>query len=73
MDPVFKGLNPEALWNYFAEICKIPRPSKKEEKIAAYLLQFAASQNLESAIDEVGNILISKKASPGFEKKKTVV
>jgi dipeptidase D len=73
MDPVFKGLKPEALWSYFAEICKIPRPSKKEEKIAAYLLQFAASQNLESATDEVGNILISKKASPGFEKKKTVV
>lgn len=73
MDTVFKGLKPEALWSYFAEICKIPRPSKKEGKIAAYLLKFADAQNLESVTDEVGNILIRKPATPGFEKKKTVV
>ncbi|MDP2424195.1 MAG: aminoacyl-histidine dipeptidase [Bacteroidales bacterium] len=73
MEPVFKGLKPERLWHYFAEICRIPRPSKKEEKIAAYLMKFAKTQNLEALRDEVGNILILKKASVGKENLKTVV
>lgn len=33
-----KGLQPEALWHYFEEICRIPRPSTREEKMAAYLM-----------------------------------
>lgn len=73
MNHVFKGLEPAALWGYFAEICKIPRPSKKEGKIAAYLLKFAQEHQLESETDETGNILIRKKASTGNEKMKTVV
>ena len=35
---IFKGLQPDLVWSYFEEICKIPRPSKKEEKIAAWLM-----------------------------------
>lgn len=73
MNLVFKGLKPEPLWNYFAEICKIPRPSKKEGKISAYLQQFAADHQLESLTDEVGNVLIRKAATPGFEKKEFAV
>jgi len=73
MSYVFKGLKPEKLWQYFAEICNIPRPSKKEEKISAYLLKFAEEQNLEVETDEVGNILIRKAATPGNEKMKAVV
>lgn len=73
MNYVFKGLKPEPLWNYFAEICKIPRPSKKEGKIAKYLLKFADEHKLESLTDEVGNILIRKAATSGKEKLKTVI
>ncbi len=73
MDFVFKGLKPEALWRFFTEICKIPRPSKNEGKISAYLLKFAADNNLEWTADDVGNIVIRKNATPGHEKKKTVV
>ncbi len=73
MEYVFKGLAPERLWYYFSEICKIPRPSKKEEKIAAYLKKFAKAQNLESYTDDAGNILIRKPATAGLENLKTIV
>ena len=39
---VFEGLKPEAVWGYFEEICQVPRPSKKEEKIIAYMLDWAS-------------------------------
>ncbi len=61
------------VWKYFEEICKIPRPSKFEEKIITYILAFAERNNLEAIKDDVGNVLISKPASPGMEKRKTVI
>jgi dipeptidase D len=61
------------MWRYFEEICKIPRPSKSEKEIIAYILDFAKKQNLEALTDDTGNILIRKPASPGMEKCKTVV
>jgi dipeptidase D len=70
---VLSELNPESIWIYFEEICQIPRLSKKEEKIRQYLIEFARKNNLESREDEVGNILIIRPASVGFENKKTVV
>ena len=66
-------LKPESVFYYFSEICKVPRPSKKEEKIISYLENFAAKQKLEIKKDEVGNILIKKPATPGKENLKTVV
>jgi dipeptidase D len=66
-------LNPERLWYYFSEILGIPRPSKKEEKIAQYLQDFGKTHKLETLIDEAGNILIRKPATKGFEKKMPVV
>jgi dipeptidase D len=66
-------LKPERLWHYFIEICKIPRPSKKEEKIAAYLRDFALKHHLECTIDEAGNVLIHKPASPGYENRQPVI
>lgn len=73
MNEVLNGLQPEAIWKYFAEILLIPRPSKKEEKIIAYLIDFAKKHQLEYKQDEVGNVLIKGKAKPGFENLKTVV
>ena len=66
-------LKPESVFYYFSEICKVPRPSKKEEKIISYLENFAAEQKLEIKKDEAGNILIKKPATPGKENLKTVV
>ena len=66
-------LKPASVFHYFAEICKVPRPSKKEEKIIAYLQNFAKEQGLESKTDEAGNILIKKPATSGKENLKTVI
>ena len=57
----------------FADICRIPRPSGREEKMGEYLLDFAAAHGLAARMDEVGNVLISKPATPGFEDRKTVI
>ena len=66
-------LKPASVFHYFAEICKVPRPSKKEEKIIAYLMNFAAEHGLEAKKDEAGNILIKKPATAGKENLKTVI
>lgn len=68
-----QNLQPGRLWHYFLEICKIPRPSKKEEKIAAYISTFAAKHNLQCNIDEAGNVLVKKPATPGFEHRRAVI
>lgn len=70
---ILAELNPEPIWIFFEEICKIPRLSKNEGKIRSYLLKFASDHNLESKEDSAGNILIIRPPSPGFENKKTVV
>jgi len=66
-------LKPSSAWAYFREILEIPRPSKKEEKIIAYLLEFGKEHNLETIQDEVKNVLIRKPATPGMENRKSVV
>ncbi len=70
-DELYK-LKPERLWYYFGEILKIPRPSKKEEKIAEFILEFGKKLGLNTKQDEVGNIFICKPATSGKEKMKTV-
>ena len=57
----------------FLEICRIPRPSGREEKMGEYLMNFAAERGLTARKDEVGNVLISKPASPGYEGCQTVI
>jgi len=66
-------LKPQPLFGYFEDICQVPRPSKKEEKIRRFLLDFAVRHNLEAKTDEVGNILISKQAASGMENAPTVI
>ena len=61
------------VWRYFEEICKIPRPSKKEEKICAYIRKFAEERQLSYKQDKAGNIVIVKPATPGNENKPTVI
>ncbi len=67
------ALEPAAIWKYFGDICEIPRPSKKEEKIRQYVVNFAEKNKLEHNTDKAGNILIRKPASKGMENLKTVV
>ncbi len=66
-------LQPSGVFKYFNEILKIPRPSKQEEKILAYLEGFAKSLNLEYKKDTIGNTVIKKKASSGCEDMQLVV
>lgn len=66
-------LSPDRLWFYFTEILKTPRPSKNEEKIVLYLLDFGKQHKLETLQDEVGNVLIRKPATSGMENRKSVV
>jgi dipeptidase D len=67
------NLVPQVVFSYFDEICKIPRPSKKEEKIVEYLIEFAKKHSLEYKKDDAGNILITKPATKGKETVKTIV
>ena len=66
-------LKPALVWRYFHEITQVPRPSKKEEKILAYLKKFAEDRKLDYSQDEAGNIVIRKAATPGYENLKTVI
>jgi len=60
-------LYPEKLWEHFNNICAIPHPSKHEEKIVSYLVDFAKEQGLSSLTDNHGNVIISKPATEGCE------
>lgn len=68
-----EDLKPTAVFHYFEEICKVPRPSKREEKIVEFLKKFGKEHNLETIHDEVGNVLIKKAATKGKEHLPTVV
>lgn len=66
-------LKPARVFEQFARINQIPRPSKREEKMIEYLRQFGESHNLETQVDETGNVIIRKPATPGHENRKTVI
>ncbi len=73
MNEKILNLQPAPVWAWFKEVLNIPRPSKKEDKIIAFLLDFGKKHNLETLQDEVGNVLIRKPATPGMENRKPVV
>lgn len=66
-------LQPQKVWQYFHEIMQVPRPSKKEEKIIAYLLETANKLGVEVEQDEIGNVLMRKPATKGKENVTPVV
>lgn len=66
-------LEPKNLWKNFQSICNIPHPSKKEEKLAKFIKEFGEGLGLETKVDEVGNILICKPATPGLENRKVAI
>ena len=68
-----KDLEPKALWSNFADLNAVPRPSKKEEKVIEFMLNFGKSLNLETFQDKIGNVIIKKPASKGMEDRTTVI
>ena len=68
-----RNLEPSALWNYFADLNAVPRPSKKEERIIAFMKQFGQSLGLETIEDSIGNVIIKKPATAGMESRQTIV
>jgi dipeptidase D len=66
-------LVPQGIWQQFEAITRIPRPSKKEEKIRRFLVDFAEQHGLAYKTDEIGNVVILKSATAGMESRPTVV
>ena len=73
MHEVFNSLEPAAVWRHFSTLCSIPRQSKQEEQLRDHLLTWAESLGLSAAVDEAGNLIIRKPASPGKESVPAVV
>ena len=73
MNEAIRNLEPKALWNKFADLNAVPRPSKKEERVIAFMKDFGQKLNLDVHVDEVGNVIIKKPATPGMENRKTIV
>lgn len=68
-----RQLEPTALWNHFADLNAVPRPSKKEERVIQFIVDFGNKLNLDTKVDTVGNVIIVKPATAGFENRKTIV
>ena len=66
-------LKPAVVFQQFAKINEIPRPSKREEKMIEYLSNWGKQHNFETKVDETGNVIIRKPATPGMENRKTVI
>lgn len=73
MSQEVRQLEPLALWNHFEDLNAIPRPSKKEERIIAFMQDFGRQLGLDTYTDAIGNVIIKKPATPGMEKRKTVI
>ncbi|MEK9601233.1 MAG: aminoacyl-histidine dipeptidase [Bacteroidota bacterium] len=68
-----RELKPTRVWNHFADLNAVPRPSKKEEKVIAFIQDFGKKLNLETYTDSVGNIIIKKPATEGMQNRQTVI
>lgn len=68
-----KSLQPNGVFSCFEEVTKVPRPSKREEKMIDFLTNFGKELELETIVDETGNVLIRKPATPGYENCKTII
>ncbi len=73
MNEEIRNLEPKELWNKFADLNAVPRPSKKEERVIAFMKEFGKKLGLETLEDEVGNVIVRKPATKGMEDRKMVV
>ena len=68
-----RDLKPRLVWELFDDITRVPRPSKHEEKIRKFLVDFAAQHGLECKCDATGNVVMRKGATPGYEERPTII
>ena len=73
MSTEIRALEPKQLWNKFADLNAVPRPSKKEERVIQFMKDFGKNLGLETIEDEVGNVIIRKPATKGMEDRKAIV
>ena len=73
MSQEIRNLEPKALWNKFADLNEVPRPSKKEDRVIEFMKNFGNSLGLETFEDEIRNVIIRKPATPGMENRKPIV
>jgi dipeptidase D len=73
MNQEIRNLEPKSLWNKFADLNAVPRPSKKEDRVIAFIKSFGKSLGLETFEDEIRNVIIRKPATAGMENRKTIV
>ncbi|MEC4113921.1 aminoacyl-histidine dipeptidase [Myroides pelagicus] len=73
MSQEVRNLEPKQLWNKFADLNAVPRPSKKEERVIEFMMDFGKNLGLPTIKDEVGNVIIKKPATAGMENRKTIV
>jgi dipeptidase D len=71
--PEIRQLDPAPVWNHFCDLNAVPRASKKEERVIEFVKSFGESLNLETIVDQAGNVIIRKPATAGKENRKTVV
>ena len=72
MDTILQ-LAPQNVWKHFYALTRIPRPSGHCEQVTEYLVDFGRKLGLESRVDEAGNVIIRKPATPGMENRKGVI
>jgi len=72
MNKAIAQLEPRSVWTNFSKLNAVPRPSKKEERVIAFMMDFGSTLGFETLNDEVGNVIIRKPASPGFENRKMI-
>lgn len=72
MSTATRELEPKAVWNYFTDLNAVPRPSKKEERVIDFMMEFGRNLGLPTTRDEIGNVLIKKPATPGKEDRPTI-
>ena len=70
---LLRDLQPKAVWEQFDALTRVPRPSKKEERVIEFLIEFAKSHNIEWQRDEIGNVVMRKPATAGYESRPTVI
>lgn len=73
MNEAIRKLEPTVMWNKFADLNAVPRPSKKEERVIQFIKSFGETLNLPTYVDEVGNVIIKKPATKGMEDRVTIV
>ncbi|HBH05504.1 MAG TPA: cytosol nonspecific dipeptidase [Flavobacteriales bacterium] len=73
MSKAVRELEPLSVWNFFEDLNAVPRPSKKEDQVRKFMVEFGQSRGLPTRVDDIGNVIITKPASSGMESRHTVV